>query len=82
MSYIGRGMYNDRCFAITTSNPIRDIVEIIRWLTREDDTSRSALDSVLDDLASNAKQDNMGRDTVVYWPNIAYIETEHETGEE
>jgi hypothetical protein len=67
-SYSGRGMYGDRCFAITTASPERTIVTLFS-VALEMDWDREELQALCEAL-DNPLTDSMGTQSVVYWPAI------------
>jgi hypothetical protein len=69
-SYSGRGMYGDRCVAVSGAKSA--IEELLRELIRQEilynDNREEAEDTVQSLLARST--DSMGRGTVHYWPCI------------
>lgn len=64
--YSGRGMYGRTCVGIVTfQSPIKIVTALFRHLIDE------GMDAdVIEDLLSDAKSDNMGKDIIVYFPSI------------
>lgn len=66
-SYSGRGMYGRSCLGVVASN----VLEMFADMLNEVDTSAEEDEiSLVGDMMRNAVTDSMGRDTIVYWPNI------------
>lgn len=66
-SYSGRAMYAKTCLAITVEDSLNAIANIAfnaGMMANEEETG----------YTSDFKTDNMGLDTVIYWPNIPYNE--------
>jgi hypothetical protein len=85
-SYSGRGMYGEKCLAITISREA-SIAGVTAQIMYSFDYEFK--NDRLNDLVSifeRSKTDDMGRDTVMYFPNIEWIwddsnETEDEDDE-
>ena len=80
-SYSGRGMYGDTCFAITGTNIdtcFEMVAAIINSAVRQLHLNNNEYqlaktqDLVNTLLGSQAKWDNMGRDIVMYWPDVPF----------
>lgn len=85
--YSGRGMYGRECLGITCEDPMQLLVSVIKHVVLfvidnvgYDASSEQINDamSLADDasvlLGQCVKTDNMGRDKILYWENIPYIE--------
>jgi len=68
-SYSGRGMFGDRCLAITCGNPFAAIGEIVKFVESVDDIQ------LIGSLISGAKTDSLGREYVLYFPDVEYSDT-------
>jgi hypothetical protein len=81
-SYSGRGMYGRYCLGVVIehSNPSKVLTELILSLCIFAGTEADQLERVqwvcqnLDDMRS----DSMGRDMIVYWPDIKWEELDSE----
>lgn len=78
-SYSGRGMYGDRCVGFTVDKDIgifRAIANLIRESIFLDNCSNGEhyrSDQLLTAIElGNVKTDNMGLDTVVYFPRVTW----------
>lgn len=76
-SYSGRGMYGDRCVGFTTDTSIlATIANLIRESIFLDNCSNGEhyrSDQLLTAIElGNVKTDNMGLDTVVYFPRVTW----------
>ena len=68
-SYSGRGMYGKECVGITGSTLQHVLADLVL----------AEFDFDKEDLAyliRAARTDNMGMDTIVYWPNLQWPEEE------
>jgi hypothetical protein len=79
-SYSGRGMYGQQCVGITGGRKdcMRVIAEVIKMAYAEsienDDIDKDdAVDTLLDH-----DQDSMGHDIILYWPQLASIDSAEE----
>lgn len=77
IQYSGRGMFGRQCLAIVVDEDVPSMYlaslitsEIIR-ASVIDFFDEAAEDAVR--ICSEAKQDNMGKGTVFYWPDVEYI---------
>jgi hypothetical protein len=70
-SYSGRGMYGDTCLAVTIRG---NLFELFAQVLRVLDGDRTNLTEEVADAFSMARQDDMGRGTVVYFPGVKYVE--------
>jgi len=62
-SYSGRGMYGETCLGIVTDNVAKTLLTLASCLP----------DGMLADLAEETVcTDSMGRNAIVYWPNLPY----------
>ena len=71
-SYSGRAMYGRRCLAFDCGNPLEGLLSIARAIAdqAEDiDEARDMLDSL-----NEPSFDSMGREYVVYFPHIEWID--------
>ena len=73
-AYSGRGMYGKYCLAFRVSDLASFIAEIVANV--QDGTLRVDHDDI-----RSMKVDNLGRDTVVYFPYIEFVDTEEEEEE-
>jgi hypothetical protein len=66
-SYSGRGMYGKQCVAVVTDdNAFKVGVLVMAELPEEFDTY----------LLESVEDDSMGLSTVIYWPDVKWINTE------
>lgn len=72
--YSGRGMYGEQCVGITGSfsDCMLVIAELIK-AEREESGFNDMVDQLLD-----FKQDSMGRDVILYWPDLEKAEDREE----
>jgi hypothetical protein len=72
--YSGRGMYGDLCVGFTVSGPqglIKLGAGIQRLISEAEEGVGTALDSDVErKLLEGASTDNMGHDTIVYFPGV------------
>lgn len=63
--YSGRGMFGDQCFGIvgSTRDLARFLLRVVPVLEDEED--------VPTDIWEDVRQDNMGLQTIFYWPGIS-----------
>jgi hypothetical protein len=73
--YSGRGMYGSACFGIVCSSPIQASMELAVELVEQggEDLAKT--------LANCATWDSMGRETIVYFPGVEWIEDSKENSE-
>ena len=69
-SYSGRGMYGRNCLGITCENPLSCILDILF------NADSNTVEDVIELLRKDCRQDNMGLDMIVYFPNIKWDEYE------
>jgi hypothetical protein len=78
-NYSGRGMYGAICFAIVTSNPLWTLA--LSLFVRNRTSLEDQVSTLAEYFEEAPKQDNMGRDSMVYyWPSIKVEEEEIEEG--
>lgn len=66
--YSGRGMYGKNCVGITVPN-ITDLIALGCSLQVMHDNGE--IDgATFGEMTNHASTDNMGRDMIVYWPNV------------
>lgn len=75
-SYSGRGMNGKTCLAVIVDredNAVTMFAELLEQ-AKPDDSSMDTLAvlEVIQEAMRDHRTDSMGRDTVVYWPSIAY----------
>lgn len=70
-SYSGRGMYGKSCIGVETDDIFELGFQIGSALSGEDIGH-----------IPPCKTDSMGRDSIVYWPDLAWPEDDEEDGEE
>lgn len=80
-SYSGRGMYGDKCFAITCDdeNPFDIVLDLLINLVADiepeiDDVEVSIVE-LLDDakhFLRNPRTDSLGLGCIIYWPHIEF----------
>ncbi len=83
-SYSGRGMYGKRCLAVTgkgdTLNVVANIVvEVTNHIL--DNLSTDEMVGALQEMKAafcKVRTDSLGRDSVVYFPTIEFVEEESE----
>jgi hypothetical protein len=83
-SYSGRGMYGAECLGIV--HPIAGVIfgDIVRGIDMSVDPSDGSMHKALIDVADafySARMDSMGRDVIVYFPDIPYVNDEDESEE-
>lgn len=66
-SYSGRGMYGRSCLGVVASNVLEMFADMLNEVDGSADEDEVL---VVADLMRAAVTDSMGRDTIVYWPNI------------
>lgn len=70
-SYSGRGMFGAHCLGIVCDSHAQLMFKLGLALGQAMQRDESAeLESLADAMAYGARTDNMGYQTVVYWPNI------------
>jgi len=69
-AYSGRGMYGKECLGFVTENSLQAVAEICSasWFNDGDE-----FEFMLPDIFANARTDNMGYDTIIYFPNIEWV---------
>jgi hypothetical protein len=75
-SYSGRGMFGDRCLAITCENPFVAIGDIVKAVESVDDIQ------LIGFLISGAKTDSLGREYILYFPDVEYSDASTDEEEE
>ena len=80
-SYSGRSMYGKECLAVTSDEAAPEVLtllfeEVIMKHPSEEEKEAFA------EALRGFKTDSMGRGTVIYWPNVKYVENEDEEDEE
>jgi len=81
-AYSGRGMYGDRCLAVTTDSPggaAQAVLDVVQACA-ENGAAEDVLELVR--LLRGSRTDSMGRDTVVYWPGLSWEECGDGTAED
>lgn len=69
-SYRGRGCWKD-CFAVSiSSDPVNGFGSLVQSLADRSEDLKEFTDMFC--LLGNAKYDNMGREFILYWPDIEY----------
>ena len=68
-SYSGRGMFGRSCLGIDVESVLSFYCEIIRQEMSEDEREMVA------DIVESSKTDNMGKDYIIYFPNVSYDNT-------
>lgn len=68
-SYSGRGMFGNRCLAVTCDNPSGWIAEVFLYLA-ENKTPYEEIAKVAE-ILKDSRTDSLGRASVVYWPAIS-----------
>lgn len=66
-SYSGRGMMGKECLGVSVYDDFEFGIELGTAITASDSLYLIA-------TIQEYKKDNMGRDTIIYWPNIPYKE--------
>jgi hypothetical protein len=85
-SYSGRAMYGRRCVAVTVA-PVRalrvgaDLV-VAALSDLDPDFNPLMLAEEVADLMGGAREDSMGRDVVVYWPDVEWTGDNEDEEEE
>ena len=67
-SYSGRGMYGSRCLAV--DGTIQEIMRVIVIAAAE----LAEREEIVEAMEQSWEIDSMGREQVVYWPRIAFVE--------
>jgi hypothetical protein len=76
-SYSGRGMYGDTCLAVVTDDDVLNLfADLIDNGCGGKPNSEESYYIVK--MLRDAKQDSMGKGTVIYWPNIPFEEETEE----
>lgn len=73
-SYSGRGMYGRECLGVTVEEPVSFALELGEAIGADDERSFGRLPAV--------RWDSMGRDYIVYFPNVPYDGENDESDEE
>lgn len=90
-SYSGRGMYGQNCIGFYADGTIAQEIaqlatEIVNYCydTLEGNDAEEMLDSVerFLDIMAEAKTDNMGQGTVIYFPNVEREDDEESNNED
>lgn len=68
-SYSGRGMYGKKCLALAYDGNVGAFVADMLRTAASEDINLEVLADVLEDM----KSDNLGRDTIYYFPAIPYV---------
>jgi hypothetical protein len=73
--YSGRGMYGRQCIGIVgdESTCMRIVGQAIKDAHAQADNDELVFDDVVDTLLDSCR-DSMGRDIIVYWPEVAPLE--------
>ena len=74
--YSGRGMYGKHCVAVTCGS-VNGLFADISYAMKQMGNLEQQL-SNLENLLRTARTDNLGRDTVVYWPDMEWEGMEDE----
>jgi hypothetical protein len=70
--YSGRGMYGKTCLAITIEgNVLQQMMDMAYAIGMQEGEST---DDEIVEMPFNVLTDSMGLDTVVYWPNVPFVE--------
>ncbi len=80
--YSGRGMYGKECLSIISANTDNVILNIISEALGKVNCGNSISVSDVQDLCEmlkGSKIDSMGKNKVIYWPNIPWEETDHDS---
>lgn len=68
-SYSGRGMYGNKCIAVRfgdVADLLGAVVDMTSWATNDEHNKLRA-------LISEGNVDSLGRDQVMYWPELEWI---------
>ena len=76
-SYSGRGMYGKRCLAVVFKSTGALMADILMAMDLCDEDRHEVAQSF-----RRAHEDSMGRDSVIYFPEIPFDGTEDEDSEE
>ena len=68
-SYSGRGMFGNRCLAVTCNNPSGWVAEVFLYLS-ENKTPYEEIVKVAE-ILKDSRVDSLGRASVVYWPGMS-----------
>jgi hypothetical protein len=76
-SYSGRGMNGKTCLAVVVDredNAAAMFAELLALTSSHDGSSTDTLAvmEVIQEALRDHRTESMGRDTVVYWPNVSY----------
>jgi hypothetical protein len=80
-SYTGRGMGDRVCLGIVSDNS-RDIaLTLVQCYLENCPTDSSSIQEAMDlcEQLKDSKFDSMGRGEIIYWPEIAWEETEEDS---
>lgn len=69
-SYSGRGMFGQKCLGVSCDSEVRLIIDFVRELCATTD-DQAEINDVLD-MISDVKTDSLGRQTIIYWPDIEW----------
>jgi hypothetical protein len=67
-SYSGRGMNGRECLGVVVPD-INSFLKVVLVATLDEDFDKSLGQDIIDAI-DNMKEDSMGRDTIVYFPDI------------
>lgn len=71
-NYSGRCMYGSKCFGLVGKDPVAIGMELASHLAHNDETQ------LADRLARDVRQDSMGLDSIIYFPNVEWNEGDAE----
>lgn len=71
VDYSGRGMYGDKCFGLMLDG-LPDMLKVFAGLGLINETLDGELDDDIQRLAEAVRTDNMGRDTIYYFPGFEF----------
>ena len=70
--YSGRCMYGSKCFGLVGLSPVSMGMELASHLAHNDEVE------LADRLARGVRQDSMGLDSIIYFPNVEWNEGDAE----
>ncbi len=75
-AYSGRSMYGTYCLGVSCSNPMSALVQICQAIASSDDHKFD-----LFEIIANPQSDNLGRDYILYFPDVEWQDDEEESEE-
>lgn len=83
-SYSGRGMFGRKCVGVVTEqgmSPFKIAADIALHLVSSSGSHSSAEEKLHELTELNVKQDSMGLDTIIYFPDVQWEDSQTEDEE-